>query len=420
MNRMKGMEAWKYPAILLLGIGVANISGWIYFIALNVIILNATKSAMAVSILYLLRPLAAMAVSSWSGSLIDRMNKRSLMIGLDGVRAFLIFLLPLLDSIAYIYGLVFLIHMAGSLFGPASGTYIAKLIPPEQRPRFNSLNGLIGSGAFLIGPAAAGLLFLAGSPTSAIYINAAALLFSAVVTMLMPDLEKGLFADQPVRMNRNMIRQDWSDVLGFYRSRTAILIVCLLFSAVMVVMATAVDSLEAAFAQKVLGLSDSGYGLLVSIAGAGIIAGASVNAVVVKRLAASAQIGFGAIGVSFGYLVYAFSAGFAGAAAGFFILAFFLAFANTGFATFYQNHIPVAMMGRVGSVNGFFEAILVMLATAGFGLAADGYTVQATVIAGVLVMSVFGLSLGFYLLRPSKARLLASQPDGIVSLPEDG
>ncbi|ASS68994.1 MULTISPECIES: MFS transporter [unclassified Paenibacillus] len=420
MNRKRLMETWKYPSILLLGIGVANIGGWIYFIALNLIVLDATKSAMAVSILYLLRPLAAMAASFWSGSLIDRMNKRSLMIALDAFRAILIFLLPLFDSIAYMYGLVFLIQMAGSLFGPASGTYIAKLIPPEQRPRFNSLNGLIGSGAFLIGPAIAGLLFLVGSPTMAIYINAAALLFSAGVTMLMPDLEKGMFADLPARVDRSMIRQDWSAVIAFYRSRSAVLIVCLLFSAVMVVMATAVDSLEAAFAQKVLGLSDSGYGLLVSIAGAGIIAGASVNAAIVRRLAASAQIGFGAIGVSFGYLVYAFSADFAGAAAGFFILAFFLAFANTGFATFYQNHIPVGMMGRVGSVNVFLEAILVMLATAGFGLAADRYTVQAAVIAGVLVMSVLGLSLGLYVLRPSMARLPSSPPDGFIRLPEDG
>lgn len=132
---------------------------WIYFIALNLIVLDMTESALAVSILYLIRPLATMFTNSWAGSFIDRMNKRSLMVYLDFARAALIFLVPLFDSLIYIYVLVFLINMGNSAFYPASSTYITKLIPPERRQRFNAVNSLIGSGAFMIGPAIAGLLF---------------------------------------------------------------------------------------------------------------------------------------------------------------------------------------------------------------------------------------------------------------------
>lgn len=190
MKNYAWLEKWKYPSILLFGIGISNVGGWIYFIALNLIVLNMTGSALAVSVLYLTRPLAALASNLWAGSLIDRTNKRSLMVLLDVLRAGLIALLPLYSSVWYIYALVFFIQMAGSVFGPASSTYITMLIPPEQRPRFNSLNALIGSGAFLIGPAIAGLLFLAGSPVMAIYINAAAMLLSGVITLFMPNLER--------------------------------------------------------------------------------------------------------------------------------------------------------------------------------------------------------------------------------------
>ncbi|RJX38871.1 MFS transporter [Paenibacillus pinisoli] len=394
------LEKWKYPSILLFGIGISNVGGWIYFIALNLIVLDRTGSVLAVSLLYLIRPLATMASNLWAGSLIDRTNKRSLMVLLDVLRAGLIVLLPLYSSVWYIYGLVFFIQMAGSVFGPASSTYITMLIPPEQRPRFNSLNALIGSGAFLIGPAIAGLLFLAGSPVMAIYINAAAMLLSGVITLFMPNLEKNAYSEgSSVKLEWSVIKADWGTVLRFYRSHVYVTAVCLLFGAIMMVMASAVDSLEVAFALTVLGLSESSYGLLVSVSGAGIIAGALVNTAVAGKAQPVALIGLGVLGVSGGYLLYATSSSFGIAAAGFFILAFFIAFANAGFATFYQNNIPVEMMGRFGSVNGFVEAVLIMLTTIALGLWAEWGSLQAAVIAGVIVMALLSAGLGTVLLR---------------------
>ncbi|TYP74725.1 MFS transporter [Paenibacillus methanolicus] len=395
-------ETWKYPAILLVGIGIANVSGWIYFIALNLIALKTTGSVLAVSGLYVVRTLASLCAGAWSGSLIDRLNKRTLMIALDVGRAGLIALLPLHDAMWYIYLMVFVIQMAGAVFGPASGAYITKLIPPDRRSRFNAWNALIGSGAFLIGPAIAGLLFVAGSPSAAIYINAAALLVSGMLTLLMPNLEGDKGGIMKERMNWTMIRQDWRKVIGFYARSKHVLTVILLFSGVMVVMASAVDSLEAAFAKVVLGLSARDYGLLVSVAGAGIIAGAGVNALMVSRMPATRLIGLGTPGVCAGYFIYACSSGFAGAASGFFILAFFLAFANTGYATFYQNHIPVDLMGRIGSVNGFVEALLAMTATIAMGATAEAGAMQEVVIAGVAVMAVLGGGLSAYLLWPKR------------------
>lgn len=397
------MENWKYPAIMLLGIGIANVSGWIYFIALNLIVLKTTGSALAVSGLYVVRTLASLCANAWSGSLIDRLNKRAIMITLDVVRAGLIALIPLYDAVWYLYVMVFVIQMAGAVFGPASGAYVTMLIPQDRRQRFNSLNALIGSGAFLIGPAIAGMLFVVASPHDAIYINAAALLVSGILTLLMPNLEADKGGAMEERMSWAMIRQDWLEVIGFYARSKHVLAVILLFSGVMVVMASAVDSLEAAFAKAVLGLSERDYGLLVSVAGAGMIVGAGINALFAARTAAARLIGLGTPGMCIGYLIYAYSQGYAGAAAGFFILAFFLAFANTGYATYYQRHIPVEMMGRVGSVNGFVESLLVMTATTLMGAAAEVWAIQVVVMAGVVVMAVLGGGLSAYLLWPKRS-----------------
>ena len=92
------MKKWKDPLLLLSGIGISSIGGWIYLIALNLIVLDEWGSPLAVVMLYVLKPLAALITNGWAGSLIDRVNKRNLMAALDFFRAVLIAALPFLSA----------------------------------------------------------------------------------------------------------------------------------------------------------------------------------------------------------------------------------------------------------------------------------------------------------------------------------
>lgn len=405
---IKGVvKSWKYPSILLFGIGVSNVGAWIYLIALNLIILEMTGSPLAVAALYILKPLATLCTNFWSGSMIDRLNKRNLMVTLDLFRALFIATLPFLSSLWSIYAVVFLINIASSMFEPTSMTYITKLIPVEDRKRFNALRSLIDSGGFLIGPAIAGLLFIIGTPIFAIYINAIALFLSGVVTMLMPNLEKHSQAHFDEKLSFEVVKKDWIVVLNFSRRYAYIMFVYFLFGCVMV-MTSAIDSLEVAFAKEVLSLSDSKYGFLVGIAGAGIVIGSIVNTMIAHKSSTSLLIGLGSLFVSGGYIVYAFSNSFLIAAIGFFILSFSLAFANTGFHTFYQNNIPVDMMGRIGSIYGLIEAVLVIIATIIIGLAAQLIAIQYVVIIGTIVMLLISIMLFSFTIQPSKEKLYST------------
>ncbi|MBK5499912.1 MFS transporter [Peribacillus sp. TH14] len=396
--------SWKYPSILLLGIGISNFGAWVYFIALNLIVLELTNSALAVAGLYIVKPIAALFTNVWAGSVIDRINKRNLMVALDLFRAVFIALLPLTSSIWVIYSVVFVINMAGAMFGTTSRSYITKLIPIEQRKRFNSLRSLIDSGAFLIGPAIAGILFLIGTPILAIYINAVALFLSGIITLFMPNLEKDRSLEQSDSyLSWKIIKQDWAIVLNFSRQYSYIMFIYFLFSRMMV-MATAIDSQEAAFAKAVLFLTDTDYGFLVSIAGAGIIAGALVNTMIVSKIQISFLIGLGSLFVSVGYIIYSFSSSFSIAALGFFIIAFSLAFANTGYQTFYQNNIPVEIMGRVGSVFGLLEACLIIITTTIVGVSAQFISIQFVVITGSIIMFALTILLFILSMKPSKSR----------------
>lgn len=388
-------------SLLLGAIGIANIGEWIYMIALHLLIFQETGSVLAVTAVYMLRPAAALLTNSWSGSLIDRLNQRKVMISLDISRAILIACIPFAlfsGHLLILYVMVFLIQMAQAMFHPASMVYMTGLIPANNRKRFNAIRSLLQSAGFLLGPAAAGLLFLVGTPVFSIYINAICLLVSALLTMCLPNLLKQNAGQKGFTLS--MLKEDARLVLRFSLTSRQIMAVYLLFSAAITVLPTAIDSLETAFAKEVLLLTDTQYGLLVSIAGAGIIAGAGLNSVIVERLPVSIMLGIGSLFVACGYLIYAFSSTLFIAAVGFFILAFFLAFANTGFMTFYQTNIPIEVMGRVASFYALVEAILTIMLTGVSGGLAHVLSIRTSVVTGSLCMLLVCLLLCFVIFRP--------------------
>lgn len=392
---------WRDMSLLLGAIGIANIGEWIYMIALHLLIFQETGSVLAVTSVYMLRPAAALFTNSWSGSLIDRLNQRKVMITLDISRAILIACIPFALFSGYLltlYVIVFLIQMAQAMFHPASMVYMTGLIPADNRKRFNAIRSLLQSGGFLLGPAVAGLLFLIGTPVFSIYINAICLLVSALLTMCLPNLLKQDANQKGFTLS--MLKEDAKLVLRFSLTSRQIMAVYLLFSAAITVLPTAIDSLETAFAKEVLLLTDTQYGLLVSIAGAGIIAGAGLNSVIVEKLPVSIMLGVGSLFVACGYLIYAFSSTLFAAAVGFFILAFFLAFANTGFMTFYQTNIPVEVMGRVASFYALVEAILTIMMTGFSGGLAHVLSIRTSVVIGSLCMLLICLLLCFVIFRP--------------------
>ncbi|CDQ20167.1 MFS transporter [Halobacillus karajensis] len=384
MEVTKFARSWKAPLLLLSAIGLSNIGDWIYLIALNLIVLEMTGSPLAVAVLYILKPLASLLTNVWAGSFIDRVNQRRLMVAMDIIRAILIVLLPFLSSLWMIYSIVFIVHMASAVFVPASMTYITKLVVPEKRKRFNSLRGFIDSGGFLVGPAVAGVLFMLGNPHIAMYVNAATFFLSGMMTRWLPNLEEN-GKREPFKLSKTLIKNDWAVVVAFSRKKIWVMWIYFLFG-FMMVMATALDSLEAAFSKEVLLLSDTTYGFLVSLAGAGIALGSLVTAYFSNKMSIFFLLGYGSLFVAVGYLIYAFSEGFFMAAIGFFILSFSLAFANTGFHTFYQDHIPVHVMGRVASVFGFVEGILIIMATVLIGVGAQWGSIKSAVLIGSFVM----------------------------------
>ena len=399
------MNTWKHTLLLLTGVGISNLGAWVYFIALNLIVLEMTQSPFTVSVLYILVPLAALCANVWSGSVIDRTDTRRLMMWLDALRAVVVFSLAFIDSLALIYLLVFLLNIASSVFESASLVYMTKLVPSGDRQRFNAMKNFVQSAGFILGPAIAGLLFMIGTPALAIQLNALALLVSVGILSLLPKLFTA--RDEVEVFNLRMILDDWKTVVRFASTMRYVTLVYGLFC-VMTIFMSRLDSLEASFATQVINFSESRYGFLVSVAGAGIIAGSIINATFSARLTLPFLISFGAILTPVGYLVFAFSESFVVAAVGFFLLTFALSFANTGFLSFYQNNVPTDLMGRFSGVINVAESVLIIGLTFGIGLLAEYVGIRSTYVAFSLAFLLVGLVTVRVVLERSRQALYTS------------
>ena len=83
----------NYPKnyiLLLFGFGVSNLGNWIYLIALNLAVWHLTHSPAAVAGIYVVGPIARILCSFFAGSIIDRSNKKQILIWTDIFRGIIV------------------------------------------------------------------------------------------------------------------------------------------------------------------------------------------------------------------------------------------------------------------------------------------------------------------------------------------
>ncbi|GEL76604.1 MFS transporter [Tenuibacillus multivorans] len=391
------MNAWKYPLLLILGIGVSYLGNWIYLVAINLYILNLTGSAAAVAGLYVIKPIATILTNTWSGSVIDRVNKRKLLVSVDIIRGGLVLTLPFIENIWGIYSVVFIISLVGSFFGPTSQVYITRLVPEERRQRFNSMMGTMSSGAFLLGPALSGVLIMYYGTDLSIFINAVTFIICGIIILCLPNVDQTTEKESTTNHLQNWLN-DWKVVVSFFKQAHFFVAVYLMFQLTMLI-GFALDSQEVTFIKQDLGLSDEYYGLLISITGAGSIVGALVATMLAKKVELCYYIGGGMLLSSVGYVLFYSSFNFISALVSFIILGFFMAFANAGYTTFFQNQVPVNIMGRIGSVASIIQSIFQIVFTLMLGFFAELFPLQTVTIIGSILGLSLSISLVVYLFR---------------------
>lgn len=392
------MKFWRNYRLLIGGFGFSNLGNWIYLVALNVYVLNLTNSAAAVAGIFIVGPIARIITSFFAGSVIDRSNKRNLMIATDIIRGSLIIFLPFMQSIWLIYTILFLTNIASSFFGPSSTYYITKFVKEEDRTRFNALLGSFNSGAFMVGPALSGALIYLFNPSIAIWVNSFTFFVCALVIFYLPDVDEQV---EKLRepLSFSMLRADFLTVFQFAQRERCFITIYVVYQLALMI-AYSLDSQEVTFIKQNLGASESVYGLIVSLTGIGAIIGGLTAAAAALKFSLKAFIGFGFSLTMIFYTIFYASSSLWLAITSFVLLGFFMSFSNTGYDSFYQKSVPPELMGRFGSVGLILQSTVQILFTLLLGILAEVFTLQPVAV----VLGSIGILLTFVLLGILYAR----------------
>jgi MFS family permease len=253
--------------LLALATFASGIGTWLAFVALAVDVWDRTESATWVSALLIADFLPSIVIGIAASSLVDRMNRRRLMVGSDLVRVAVFAALIFADSPAQIVALAAVAGFATGFFRPAVYAGLPNLVADEDLPGANSIIQTIENLTLAAGPIAGGLLVAATGPDPAYAFNAVTFLVSAALIVRIP----AHLLQAAAAAGRGYWR-DLTDGFALIRHSRALLTVLAAWNVVM--LATAGENVaEVVLAKESFSSGDFGYGLLVGTTGFGLAVG---------------------------------------------------------------------------------------------------------------------------------------------------
>lgn len=161
---------------------VSELGDWLNSIAIYALILQLTGSGMAMAAAMMAKLLPIFFVSPIAGVVIDRMNRKTVMIVTDVARFFIVLCFLLVDEkdeLWLVYTLTVLEITLSGFFEPARSAMIPSLIPREDLVTANALSGSTWSMMLAFGAALGGLLVSLFGISAAFIIDAFTFLLSA-------------------------------------------------------------------------------------------------------------------------------------------------------------------------------------------------------------------------------------------------
>jgi MFS family permease len=246
--------------------------------------------------------LPAIAVGLLAGPLLDRLDRRALMVTADAVRAAAFIALPFASSATAVVALAAVVGLATGFFRPAVYAAVPNLVDDDLLPAANALLQTVENLSWTIGPALGGLLTTADGPKVAYAINAASFVFSLVLILRIPP--------QLLQSERALTRGYWTDLgdgfMAALRSRSMRAVLVGWGIASLGVGAANVS--EIFLAKDTFSAGDFGYGLLYSSIGGGLVLGALVSSQLMERWGVAPVYGGALAVMGLGYVATGVSA----------------------------------------------------------------------------------------------------------------
>ncbi|GGS12181.1 MFS transporter [Deinococcus sedimenti] len=256
--------------------------------ALPLLVVSISRDPIVVASLLTFASLPRLVFTLPFGALIDRLDRRTLLIVAHTVRGVLLGLLALAVftghlTVTLLYGLAFVLGTAETLADGTAETLVPVLVENEHLEDANgALYATSVTSNEFVGPPVGGLLF-AAFPSLPFLVNALGFLGSTALISTLPS--------QPARhaLPRELWWREVVDGLKWLWSHTLLRSVALLM-ALTTLLDAAVFALFVLFATALPGVGSVGYGLLLTVGAVGHILGSLLSPYVSRRFGAGRTV----------------------------------------------------------------------------------------------------------------------------------
>ena len=364
-------------------------------LAASIMIFRLTNSAMSVGLMLMATAAPSLLVGLFAGVLVDRFDRKKIMIATSLIRAALVVLIPILVpyNVIWLYVIVMLSAAVGQFFDPAHESVLPEVASEEELAAANSLMAISSFGSTAIGFAASGLIAAAADISWAFYINAFSFFFSSLCIFLIqikPIQIEGQTSASLVMDNLKLgVRQlfDTPILRSLFQAQILTLIAFGLSNALLL-----------PFAMRALNATEFEYGLQEGLTSLGFVASSLLIAGVFDKMREGAWIAASYIGMALAGIAYSFTRSIPLAIIIVTISGFFNSPSSIGRRLIIQRNTPREMRGRVNSVFFVSRDVLFLVGMALAGLA-DFIDIRVMYLSsailllggGILVMVLPGL-----------------------------
>lgn len=273
--------------------------------ALIVLVAEITKSNTSSSILILLAIAPAVLFGILAGMVVDRSDRRRVLIVTNALRA--VAVIPLLtsgESVATAYVVNFLVASITIFFVPAEGAMLPALVRRSDLLVANSLFTFTFNGAFIVGFIILAPVMIAFAGFEALFIVVAVMFAGAALLCLTLPASPAVAGPLRVAVAGEAVERTargMSEAWRYLRSTPAVTW-SLIYIALTYTLIAMAGALSPGFVREVLGARERDTIILIAPAGLGVVAGLAMLNIVGQRVRRPQAIGVGLL-VTFGALL---------------------------------------------------------------------------------------------------------------------
>lgn len=373
---------------LWLGQVISQIGDSFTFLALLITVNKLTGSTVSMGMMMISLTLPQLVFSFLAGVIVDRMDRKRIMIFSDVIRGLLVlaFLTVRSAQQVYIFYVVgFLVSTVSVFFWPAKTAMIPRIVKGEARLlSANALSQTIRVAAMLIGPALAGFLIAWLGTSSAFIVDSVTYMVSAAAIMTIST--RGETVDEE-RIGLRMIWQRFSE--GFsYMLRHSTVMGIIVTGMVALLGIGAIEVLFVPYLQGEFGVGPEGLGVVQTAQGLGMLLGSVLIGNLASRFRLTRIVAWsvGLLGVA--VVLCGLVDRFVFIMSALFIAGLGLAPLNASLSTLMQLTVPDEKLGRVGSVVDTSTTLSYLISMSGAAFLADALGMRAVFVASGIITTL--------------------------------